>query len=96
MSETLRAEEIAQLARFDEHWRVTLAGDNRLLVGSLAKRGRNRMQKRTWAAMKLLEQGWPRRPELTTQNRRGRWSSRTQLCHVNVDWRLTNKRGLYT
>ncbi len=41
MSETpfLLAEEIAQLARFDEHWRVLLAGDNRLLAQSLAKRG---------------------------------------------------------
>ncbi len=35
----LLAEEIAQLARFDEHWRVILAGDNRLLVSSLAQRG---------------------------------------------------------
>ncbi len=41
MSETpfLLAEEIAQLARFDEHWRVLLAGDNRLLAQALAKRG---------------------------------------------------------
>ena len=41
MSETpfLLAEEIAQLSRFDEHWRVLLAGDNRLLAGSLAQRG---------------------------------------------------------
>ncbi len=41
MSETpfLLAEEIAQLARFDEHWRVILAGDNRLLAGALAQRG---------------------------------------------------------
>ena len=41
MSETpaLTAEEITQLARFDEHWRVTLAGDNCLLAHALAKRG---------------------------------------------------------
>ncbi len=41
MSETpvLLAEEIAQLARFDEHWRVILAGDNRMLAQALAKRG---------------------------------------------------------
>ena len=41
MSETpsLLAEEIAQLARFDEHWRVLLAGDNRLLAQALAQRG---------------------------------------------------------
>jgi len=32
MSEILTAPEIEQLARFDEHWRVTLAGDNRLLA----------------------------------------------------------------
>ena len=41
MSETpfLTALEIAQLARFDEHWRAILAGDNRMLARSLAKRG---------------------------------------------------------
>ncbi len=39
MPETLTNVEIEQLARFDEHWRVILAGDNRLLAGSLAKRG---------------------------------------------------------
>ncbi len=39
MSEILTALEIAQLARFDEHWRVTLAGDNRLLARSLAQQG---------------------------------------------------------
>ena len=39
MSEFLLAEEIAQLARFDEHWRVILAGDNRMLAQALARRG---------------------------------------------------------
>ena len=39
MPETLTAPEIKQLARFDEHWRVILAGDNFMLVRSLAKRG---------------------------------------------------------
>ncbi len=39
MSEILTGLEIAQLARFDEHWRVILAGDNSLLAGSLAQRG---------------------------------------------------------
>ncbi len=39
MSEILTALEIEQLERFDKHWRVTLAGDNRLLVRSLAQRG---------------------------------------------------------
>ncbi len=35
----LTAVEIEQIARFDEHWRVTLAGDNFMLAGNLAKRG---------------------------------------------------------
>ncbi len=39
MSETLTALEIAQLARFDEHWRVIRAGDNRMLAVALASRG---------------------------------------------------------
>jgi hypothetical protein len=39
MSDILTALEIEQLARFDEHWRVTLAGDNRLLAQALAQRG---------------------------------------------------------
>ncbi len=39
MSETLTALEIEQLARFDEHWRVTLTADDAMLVRSLAKRG---------------------------------------------------------
>jgi len=39
MPETLTTAEIAQIARFDEHWRVILAGDNVLLTRSLAKRG---------------------------------------------------------
>ena len=36
---TLTVAEIAELARFDEHWRVILAADNAMLVRSLAKRG---------------------------------------------------------
>ena len=39
MHETLTAAEIEDLARFDEHWRVILAGDDAMLVRSLAKRG---------------------------------------------------------
>ena len=39
MSEILTALEIEQLERFDDHWRVTLAGDNRLLARSLAQHG---------------------------------------------------------
>jgi len=38
MPETLTAPEIEQLARFD-HWRAIGAGDNAMLVRSLAKRG---------------------------------------------------------
>jgi len=39
MREALTPVEIEELARFDEHWRVILAGDNAILVWSLAKRG---------------------------------------------------------
>lgn len=39
MREPLTAAEIEEIARFDEHWRVCLAGDNSLLAGALAKRG---------------------------------------------------------
>ena len=35
----MTALEIEQLGRFDEHWRVTLAADDAMLVRSLAKRG---------------------------------------------------------
>ena len=38
-SPILTAVEIEQLARFDEHWRVILAADNRLLAQALAQRG---------------------------------------------------------
>ena len=59
MSETpfLLAEEIAQVARFDEHWRVTLAGDNRLLVSSLAKRGYLDVLKRRVPLYRLSDLG---------------------------------------
>ncbi len=39
MSESLTALKIAQITRFDEHWRVTLSEDNSMLVGNLAQRG---------------------------------------------------------
>ena len=39
MPETLTAAEIEQLDRFDEHWRVILAGDDAMMVQSLPKRG---------------------------------------------------------
>ena len=39
MPDSLTDVEIKQLDRFDEHWRVCLAGDNRLLAVALAKRG---------------------------------------------------------
>ena len=42
----LRAVDLNQLARFDGHWRVILAGDNRLLALDLANRGYLDMLKR--------------------------------------------------
>ncbi len=53
----LRAEEIEQLARFDEHWRVILAGDNRLLALDLAKRGYLDMLKRRVPLYRLSDLG---------------------------------------
>ena len=53
----LRVEEIAQLARFDEQWRVTLAGDNRLLALDLAKRGYLDMLKRRVPLYRLSDLG---------------------------------------
>ncbi len=57
MSETLTALEIEQLARFDEHWRVTLAGDNSLLARSLAKRGYLDVLKRRVPLYRLSDLG---------------------------------------
>ncbi len=57
MPETLTAVEIEQLARFDEHWRVILAGDNRLLVLDLAKRGYLDMLKRREPLYRLNDRG---------------------------------------
>jgi len=57
MSEILTAPEIEQLARFDEHWRVTLAGDNRLLVLDLAKRGYLDVLKRRVPLYRLSDLG---------------------------------------
>ncbi len=59
MSETpfLTALEIEQLARFDEHWRVTLAGDNRLLALALARRGYLDVLKRRVPLYRLSELG---------------------------------------
>ena len=57
MSEILTALEIKELARFDEHWRVTLAGDNRLLVRSLAQRGHLDVLKRRVPLYRLNDLG---------------------------------------
>ncbi len=57
MSESLTALEIAQLARFDEHWRVILAGDNVLLARSLAKRGYLDVLKRRVPLYRLSDLG---------------------------------------
>ena len=51
------AEEIKELARFDEHWRVTLAGDNRLLILDLAKRGYLDVLKRRVPLYRLSDLG---------------------------------------
>ncbi len=57
MSESLTALEIAQLVRFDEHWRVILAGDNVLLARSLAKRGYLDVLKRRVPLYRLSDLG---------------------------------------
>ncbi len=57
MSEILTALEIEQLARFGEHWRVTLAGDDRLLVQSLAQRGYFDLLKRRVPLYRLNDLG---------------------------------------
>ncbi len=53
----LTAVEIEQLARFDEHWRVTLAGDNRLLAQALAQRGYLDVLKRRVPLYRLTDLG---------------------------------------
>ncbi len=57
MREPLTEEEIAELARFDEHWRVCLAGDNAMLVRSLAKRGYLDVLKRRVPLYRLSDLG---------------------------------------
>ena len=57
MHETLTAAEIEEIARFDEHWRVTLADDNAMLVWSLAKRGYFDVLKRRVPLYRLSDLG---------------------------------------
>ncbi len=59
MSETpiLTAVDLNQLARFDEHWRVILAADNRLLALDLAQRGYLDMLKRREPLYRLNDLG---------------------------------------
>ncbi len=57
MSEILTALEIEQLARFDAHWRVCLAGDNRLMAGVLAQRGYLDVLKRRVPLYRLSDLG---------------------------------------
>ena len=57
MSEILTDLEIEQLARFDGHWRVILAGDNRLLALGLAQRGYLDMLKRREPLYRLNDRG---------------------------------------
>ena len=49
--------EIEQLARFDEHWRLILAGDDPMLVRSLAKRGYLDVLKRRVPLYRLSDLG---------------------------------------
>ena len=56
-SGAVTALEIEQLARFDDHWRVTLAGDNRLLALALAKRGYLDVLKRRVPLYRLSDLG---------------------------------------
>ncbi len=53
----LTAVDLNQLARFDEHWRVILAADNRLLALDLAKRGYLDMLKRRVPLYRLNDRG---------------------------------------
>ncbi len=57
MGEILTTLETAQLARFDEHWRVILAGDNRLLAQALAQRGYLDVLKRRVPLYRLTDLG---------------------------------------
>ncbi len=57
MRETLSAAETVELARFDEHWRVILAGDDAMLVRSLAKRGYCDVLKRRVPLYRLSDLG---------------------------------------
>ena len=57
MGDILTALEIGQLARFDEHWRVILAGDNSLLARSLAQRGYLDVLKRRVPLYRLCDLG---------------------------------------
>ncbi len=54
---SLTAVDLNQLARFDEHWRVILAIDNRLLALDLAKRGYLDMLKRRVPLYRLSDLG---------------------------------------
>jgi len=53
----LTAVEIEQLSRFDEHWRIILAGDNRMLAQALAKRGYLDVLKRRVPLYRLSDLG---------------------------------------
>lgn len=49
--------ELEQLARFDQHWRVVLEGDDPLVVRELRKRGYLDMLKRPVPLYRLSEWG---------------------------------------
>ncbi len=54
----LSVPELEQLARFDEHWRVVLEGDDPLLVWELRKRGYLDALRRQPPLYRLSEKGW--------------------------------------
>lgn len=53
----LTVPELEQLARFDEYWRVVLAGDDPLIVWELRKKGYLDVLKRRTPLYRLSEKG---------------------------------------
>lgn len=49
--------ELEQLARFDEHWRIVLEGDDPLVVWELCKRGYLDILRRRVPHLKLSQKG---------------------------------------
>ena len=79
MHETLTAAEIEEIARFDGHWRVTLADDNAMLVWSLAKRGYFDVLKRRVPLYRLSDLGREALQPTAPSRPPGYFSSRTSI-----------------